>query len=144
MTEKLKECPFCGGEVEVGSSGGDKTHWLIWCKCGLAQAETHCGYGDTKEEIIKAWNTRKETKPFLCKCRNDEAITLKAINDDFCKCPRCGGLIVRGRKEVNLEELFNICHETMLKDSDDKSMIWFSDTSWNIAKAIKAHLESEG
>ena len=56
--DKLKPCPFCGKKARLGSLGGDKSNWLIWCKCGHAVSETGCGYGDTKEEIIKAWNTR--------------------------------------------------------------------------------------
>jgi|GEM_PF-3520010 len=59
---KLKPCPFCGKKARLGSLGGDKSNWLIWCKCGHAVSETGCGYGDTKEEIIKAWNTRAEDK----------------------------------------------------------------------------------
>jgi len=34
------------------------------------------------------------------------------------------------------EEIFEIVHKTIVKDSDRESRIWFSDTSWNIAKAI--------
>ena len=56
--EKLKPCPFCGGNPKVGSLGGDKENWCIWCEnCLLACAETGVS-GKTKADIIKAWNTR--------------------------------------------------------------------------------------
>lgn len=57
MTEKLKLCPFCGSNPKVGSLGGDKENWAIWCECGRACVETGLD-GDTKEEIITAWNRR--------------------------------------------------------------------------------------
>ena len=34
------------------------------------------------------------------------------------------------------EELFAMIHNTMLKDCDKDSRIWFSDTSWHIADAV--------
>jgi len=41
------------------------------------------------------------------------------------------------------DDLFNICNTIMHKDSDKKSMIWFSDTSWNIAKAIMQKIKGD-
>ena len=46
----LKRCPFCGGEAKLMDNG----HW-VWCQHCLVEST----YYDTKEEAIKAWNTRK-------------------------------------------------------------------------------------
>ena len=55
--DKLLPCPFCGGEAKIGSLG-DSENWLVWCqKCQIPHSETGL-QGDTKEQIIKAWNTR--------------------------------------------------------------------------------------
>lgn len=52
--ERLKPCPFCGGEATIHKS---KFGYGVMCKtpfcCNLTS--TH----DTKKEAIKTWNTRK-------------------------------------------------------------------------------------
>ena len=45
--DKLKKCPFCGGEAEI-----------FWVICKECTAETKDF--DTKEEAIEAWNRRVE------------------------------------------------------------------------------------
>ena len=58
MGEKLKPCPFCGSKPKIGSLGGDKENWAIWCEsCRMSYAETGLT-GDTKTAIIKTWNRR--------------------------------------------------------------------------------------
>jgi len=57
--EELKNCPFCGKNPKFGELDGHKGNYLIWCECLMAQSETGVN-GNTKEEIIKAWNTRAE------------------------------------------------------------------------------------
>ena len=53
MTEKLKPCPFCGGNVEkIGGSWNLSIQCRKWRTCGARM--THA-----KEKIaIKAWNRR--------------------------------------------------------------------------------------
>ena len=51
MADRLKPCPFCGGEVEVFEG---YTGWYIECDCG--NSTWAC---DTKEELVECWNTRK-------------------------------------------------------------------------------------
>lgn len=63
MDDDLKPCPFCGSKPYVGSLGGNKENWAIWCTlCGWDdEIAVEMGIdGDTKEEIIKAWNRRVE------------------------------------------------------------------------------------
>ena len=55
--EKLLNCPFCGGEVEIKYfvSESQITFYMIVCgECGCKQVPSiH------KEAVVKAWNTRK-------------------------------------------------------------------------------------
>lgn len=58
--EELKKCPFCGGEAELYESND---YWRIYCQ-GLIGDNCILGALDydymnpSKEEAIKAWNTR--------------------------------------------------------------------------------------
>lgn len=57
MTEELKSCPFCGGEtLEMDRNNGE---WFVTCyECPCQGVEGNL----TREQAIKAWNTRAETK----------------------------------------------------------------------------------
>ena len=54
MNDKLKPCPFCGGEAII--DGCDETLWIVICK----ECNASIGYKETKEEAIEAWNRRIE------------------------------------------------------------------------------------
>lgn len=54
MNDKLKPCPFCGGEAIV--DGCDDTLWIVICK----ECNASIGHKETKEEAIEAWNKRIE------------------------------------------------------------------------------------
>lgn len=74
MTEKLKPCPFCGGEAETKgrmltsiSAGGKKefsvTNWVVRCKnrdCFMSGLRTGAFMDDflSEDEAIEAWNKR--------------------------------------------------------------------------------------
>lgn len=52
--DKLRECPFCGGEAIIRDNKLVCTIWIVGCsKCGADG-----GLRTDKEEAIKAWNTR--------------------------------------------------------------------------------------
>lgn len=62
--DKLKPCPFCGGEaesIESGPSGKENvTHWQVRCKkilsnCMGSEIDT---WRVTRDDAIEAWNTR--------------------------------------------------------------------------------------
>lgn len=49
---KLKPCPFCGGEAELDNCG----KYQVWCNhCGTIQMGQ---FFNTPEEAIEAWNRR--------------------------------------------------------------------------------------
>ena len=63
MADKLKPCPFCGGEAEYSTIDSSYVipfgtiHHFVTCK------NNHCleglySRGNTKEEAIEAWNNR--------------------------------------------------------------------------------------
>lgn len=54
--EKLKPCPFCGGEAKIMKMG--YPHWIYCLECG---AKVHGGTTSEKDSI-KAWNRRAEPK----------------------------------------------------------------------------------
>lgn len=53
MSEKLRECPFCGTSAILDGTGG---LWIIACSNNECAIDTYAR--DTAEEAITAWNTR--------------------------------------------------------------------------------------
>lgn len=55
--EKLKKCPFCGGEAEIGRiQAGREVYYRVSCEeCSGSGAWFH-----TEAEAIAAWNRRVE------------------------------------------------------------------------------------
>lgn len=53
--QKLRECPFCGGEAKRSSETFERTilSWVYCPNCGAAG-----GYRHTEAEAVAAWNTR--------------------------------------------------------------------------------------
>ena len=75
MTDKLKPCPFCRGEVELAKMGDNgRMWWFITrgrgenkCRCRVfMESEDFCINDTTefkqkiKEELINAWNRRAD------------------------------------------------------------------------------------
>ena len=59
--EKLKPCPFCGGETEVFKDMASlffPEKFNVWCKkCGVHTLEFR-----KRKEAIKVWNKRTQVK----------------------------------------------------------------------------------
>lgn len=57
MIDKLKPCPFCGGESDCNNDGFMKARnfmWAVEClTCGVTT-----DFFDTKSEAVDAWNRR--------------------------------------------------------------------------------------
>lgn len=67
--EALKPCPFCGGEAILTNSDESETSeyvedvkpiWWIYCQ-GCVSKSAAIGLNTSKDETIKAWNTRIST-----------------------------------------------------------------------------------
>lgn len=59
MSEKLKPCPFCGGEAESKSSVdifGHEGFFSVLCRKCYARTD----YYETEAEVIEAWNRRAD------------------------------------------------------------------------------------
>lgn len=52
MTEKLKKCPFCGGQATLVENFDD-----VWVRCENCGAITD--FFRTAKEAVTAWNTRQ-------------------------------------------------------------------------------------
>ena len=114
--EKLKPCPFCGGEAKLYSRAVD---WLlsehvVRCKKCHCMTDTY----DTKVETIEAWNRRvaDDGKTLSCfKCHGSG--TYKVIDPDYSWNEhvqlQCG--ICKGTGKITLE-----AYEWFQKEMRDK------------------------
>ncbi len=73
IKEKLKKCPFCGGEAKIKMKRKNDDGWSIWCECEKCHAKAEEDYPSMQNEdsvlnsinicemnAISAWNRRKE------------------------------------------------------------------------------------
>ena len=65
--DKLKPCPFCGGEAITGYAIKDYNRWGVYCQnCGaLVEVQDWKGIDDSEENAIAAWNHRAPEKEDL-------------------------------------------------------------------------------
>lgn len=55
MSEKLRECPFCGGnKLEISNIEGSEETWIS-CFCGIDSS-----IFPTKDKAVNNWNTRHD------------------------------------------------------------------------------------
>ena len=82
MAEKLRPCPFCGGEAKAFYDEAGGVYEVQCQECG---AEPYIGYRRgapgmrTLGDVIKAWNRRAERT-----CRN------ASLDPECFKCSECG------------------------------------------------------
>lgn len=112
MTEELKPCPFCGGEVGLvpaknmyftrGINGIKHYYdgWRVFCgECRIMQS-----WFDMKEEAITAWNRRAE--------RTCHPVDYHIDIDEGCiasTCSECGELLVNFDFEQNPPKPVGYC-----------------------------------
>lgn len=77
--DDIRECPFCGGKAEFQSVGASQGSYCIKCLKCWAKSIFLRGEG-SKDELIKAWNTRHEDK---------NSIPLSHVPME--ECPECKG-----------------------------------------------------
>lgn len=63
--EKLKPCPFCGGEAEIKErfrrgTANRKMFWVECKACWVAQYHGNDGGYNTRAKAADAWNRRSE------------------------------------------------------------------------------------
>jgi len=94
--EKLRNCPFCGGEAMANESSwqGWWYGWVVCPKCGVKIER------QTKADAIEAWNKRvvdanKTISCFKCHGRGEYPVPIDPdYSWDECeqhKCEVCGG-----------------------------------------------------
>lgn len=59
MSNELKPCLFCGGEVKMDNEQITATITVDYFICEKCGATVHFEYADKTAEAIEAWNTRK-------------------------------------------------------------------------------------
>ena len=60
MTEKLKPCPFCGGEARLVNDTSGKSVWTVSCESQECYVSPEAANYDKAEWAIAAWNRRPE------------------------------------------------------------------------------------
>ena len=105
MAEKLRPCPFCGGEAHVLSekthNGGRKFRVGCYDPCCSGAAFEGAVYFD-RSEAVAAWNRRAERTcrkvPGRMKCgrRTPKCSECgQSLGDErWSYCPRCGARVV--------------------------------------------------
>ena len=75
MTDKLKPCPFCGGEADTIWRHG---YWSVLCyKC---HAETS---GFHEEDAVKAWNRRESMNRIVERLEEEKNCGFDSIDIDY-------------------------------------------------------------
>ena len=60
-TNRLKPCPFCGGQAELTKFyNGECDKYIVQCQNPNCQAETTCS--DEAEDVVAIWNRRLNEK----------------------------------------------------------------------------------
>lgn len=80
-SDKLKECPFCGGNASSTEKESDKGRpvWAIKCSTGFCISMRR----SSKKEVIEDWNTRAKPK-------TQQIPTCPDCNAQLeCFCPDC-------------------------------------------------------
>ena len=114
MSEKLKPCPFCGGEAEMRPwkyNGHDRYDFF----CGHCGCSFIAGTCETKEEAIAKWNTRTERTCHHAVTERGEACCSACgqpdewwLFDDLNYCPNCGARVLSEEEQGQIRRLENI------------------------------------
>ena len=100
MSEKLKPCPFCGGEAEILQTSGH-----MFCPL-CSDCDTSGGHYFTEEDAARAWNDRAERTCHNALKESDyggvwpiphfkcSSCGVMLAFYEFDYCPQCGAKVV--------------------------------------------------
>lgn len=95
MTEKLKACPFCGGEARYGTERyyrHDKDIGVNHrCFCGKCFALVNSVYN--KESSVEAWNTRTSEAVEVMDAVGDAALTAAIAIGEYALTAKYTGML---------------------------------------------------
>lgn len=106
MSEKLKPCPFCGGNAAVAQNTSVFLDYRVYCKrCG---AET--GMYTTAIKAVRCWNNREEQ---TCRMKRDTfgewrclacGETISSWSDSWAPnyCPNCGARVLSEEEQGHM------------------------------------------
>lgn len=115
-SQKLLNCPFCGGEAETWShyfEEEDMTLWQVRCKERPYDVEHPCYTADsfisftTEAEAVEAWNTRAER---TCRYEPTNRCThvctscgreVETLHLGYNYCPNCGSKVIVNERIKN-------------------------------------------
>lgn len=73
MTDKLRECPFCGGDAMLRNRCMNTQNYVVCENCGAVSKIT-----ETESDAIKAWNNRKPMDRIV-----EQLERLPNVNSDY-------------------------------------------------------------
>lgn len=156
MEERLKECPFCNSKARLAVCE-DKTEQLYLLLCTNEDCSVYTGW-NSKEEVIKKWNTRatptlvpldreklrkillsEETidpiPPFRSMQKIDETMVNLKVMRIFNEFGQ------PARKEISVEEIAILIESLVLRDVHSKLITEIN--ALYLAKAIKQYIDGK-
>lgn len=92
MSNKLKPCPFCGGEARLYNDGVHGFFHMCMIN-GDAMVKIESRFFESDEEAIKVWNRRAETETAVTEIyysQNKSYMGDNRLVHDYFECPCCG------------------------------------------------------
>ena len=123
--QKLKPCPFCGGEAEsdFGFDHNNKTYFYVTClKCG---GETN--HYKTKAEAITAWNPRpenpllEELKQYKDAIKAIEKYTRPNEGEEIDNIDRIATFCNWATKQIEGKMVITTCGPVIITDEKDRT-----------------------
>lgn len=90
MSEELKPCPLCGGEVRIYRRTDGQVDGIVCDECLLTlEAVDVCPEWHTLDELVLRWNARAERT-----CRMTHVLLFEEYAVDGIECDECGWIDV--------------------------------------------------
>lgn len=84
MSEKLKPCPFCGGEASINRPSGRMLFCVVCDDC-----DANSGYYFTEEDAARAWNSRAERTCHMVEVETGELADYSDTDEVIFHCAAC-------------------------------------------------------